>query len=57
VHIEERLEFQTMRRKAGRVPESKAHGDGHYAVRRGRIAVKYGEYIAGLLHQLAKQGL
>jgi hypothetical protein len=39
VHIEERLEFQPMRRKAVGVPESNTHGDGHYAVRRGRTAV------------------
>jgi hypothetical protein len=28
-----------MRRKAVGVPESNTHGDGHYAVRRGRTAV------------------
>jgi hypothetical protein len=39
VHIEKRLEFQTMRRKAVGVPESNTHGDSHYAVRRGRTAI------------------
>jgi hypothetical protein len=33
VHIEKRLEFQTMRRKAVGVPESNTHGDSYYAVR------------------------
>jgi hypothetical protein len=39
VHIKERLEFQTMRRKAVGIPESNTHGDSYYAVRRGRTAV------------------
>jgi hypothetical protein len=39
VHIEERLEFQTMRRKAVGVPEGNTHGDSHCEVRRGRTAV------------------
>jgi hypothetical protein len=39
VHIEKRLEFQTMRRKAVGVPESNTHGDSHCAVKGGRTAV------------------
>jgi hypothetical protein len=33
VHIEKRLEFQTMRRKVAGAPESNTHGDSHYSVR------------------------